>query len=65
MTGSKRAKHAVKSTTRKKTSTGHAGHIGQNGAVRCGGAVEREAWINLAVSTVNTKQRTMKRPPSI
>jgi hypothetical protein len=47
------AKAVVKSIARRRTSTGHAVFTSLSGAVRCGGAVEREARSNLDANLVN------------
>jgi hypothetical protein len=58
---SKLARTARKNLMRKKTSIGHVEFTSQNGVVRCGGAVVKEARINLVVSSANMRLRTIKK----
>lgn len=46
---------------RKKTLTGHAEFISQNGVAKCGGAVVKEVRINQAVSLANTRLKMTKK----
>ena len=61
MTVSKRpAKIVVKSTTRKRTSTGAARCISVTGVGRCGGAVESRTRTTGAASSASTSQKKTK-----
>lgn len=46
---------------KKKTSTGRAERINQNGAAKCGGAVARPQKRLLAASSENTKQKMTRK----
>ena len=54
----KLAKIVKRNSMRKKTLTGHAEFISQNGVAKCGGAAVKQAKRLLAASTKNTSPRT-------
>ena len=57
----KLAKTVKRNSMRKKTLTGHAEFISQNGVAKCGGAAVREVRINQAVSLANTRLKMTKK----